>query len=100
MAAIDFATIPIVWKDCLGYSPRFASEQIEGFVGLPAAAFSTSEWVPFTSPQLREALFYESSHFVDRSIYQLMVGKALVSQGRLAWGLIAYYYASFFAAQA
>ena len=100
MAAIDFNLIPIVWKDCTGYSPRFASEQVEGYVGLPPAAFSTTSWVPFTSPQLREALFHEVVHFVDRSLYQLVVGKQLVSEGRLAWGLVAYYYSSFFAAQA
>jgi hypothetical protein len=104
MAGIDFQLIPVVWKDCLGYSPRFASEQVEKYVGLPAGAFPTSitttGWVPFTSPQLREALFHEASHYVDRSLYQLVVGKALVSGGRLAWGLVAYYYSSFFSAQA
>ncbi len=100
MAAIDFNLIPTVWKDCTGYSPRFASEQVEGYVGLPPTAFSTKTWVPFTSPQLKEALFHEAAHYVDRSLYQLVVGKQLVSNGRLAWGLVAYYYSSFFAAQA
>src|SRR5436309_7602196 len=103
MAGIDFQLIPVVWKDCLGYSPRFASEQVEKYVGLPPEAFPTSittkGWVTFVSPQLREALFHEASHYVDRSLYQLVVGKALVSDGRLAWGLVAYYY-SFFSAQA
>lgn len=100
MAAISFDLIPTVWKDCTGYAPRFASEQIEGYVGLPAGAFATTDWVDFISPLLREALFREASHYVDRSLYQLVVGKGLVSEGRLAWGLVAYYYSSFFAAQA
>ncbi len=100
MAGIPFSSISTVWKDCTGYSPRFASEQIEGYVGLPADAFSTSAWVPFASPQLREALFHEATHYVDRALYQLVVGKDLVSEGRLSWGLVAYYYSSFFSAQA
>lgn len=100
MAGILFSSIPIVWKDCTGYSPNFASEQVEGYVGLPSAAFSTTTWVPFTSPQLREALFHEVSHYVDRALYQLVTGKHLVSQGQLTWGLVAYYYSSFFSAQA
>lgn len=100
MAGIVFSSIPTVWKDCTGYSSSFASEQIEHYVGLPAAAFSTVSWVSFTSPQLREALFYEATHYVDRALYQLVVGKQLVNNGRLAWGLVAYYYSSFFAAQA
>lgn len=100
MAGIPFSSIPTVWKDCTGYSPRFASEQVETYVNMPATAFSTSTWVPFTSPQLREALFHEATHYVDRALYQIVVGKHLVSQGRLAWGLVAYYYSSFFSAQA
>jgi hypothetical protein len=101
MAGILFNSIPVVWKDCTGYSPRFASEQLEGYVGLPSAAFSsTTAWAPFTSPLLREALFHEATHYVDRALYQLVVGKYLVSWGRIAWGLVAYYYSSFFSAQA
>jgi len=100
MAGINFALIPTVWRDCTGYSPTFASEQIEGYVGLPAAAFSTTNWVPFSSPRLRESLFHEANHYIDRGLYQLVVGKHLVSSGRLSWGLVAYYYSSFFAAQA
>jgi hypothetical protein len=100
MAGINFLLIPTVWKDCTGYSQSFASEQIEVTVGLPAAAFATTAWVPFTSPRLREALFHEASHYIDRALYHLIVGKHLVSAGRIAWGLVAYYYSSFFAAQA
>jgi hypothetical protein len=80
MVGIDFSSIPAVWKDCTGYSPRFASEQVEGYVGLPGTAFSTTTWVEFTSPQLREALFHEATHYVDRALYQLAVGKHLVSE--------------------
>jgi hypothetical protein len=100
MAGILFSSIPLVWKDCTGYARRFASEQIERYVGLPPSAFSTTSWASFTSPQLREALFNEASHYVDRALYQLAVGKQLVSTGRLSWGLVAYYYSSFFSAQA
>ena len=100
MSGILFSSIPSVWKDCSGYSPRFASEQVEGYVGLPGEAFSTTSWVPFTSPQLRESLFREATHYVDRALYQLVVGKNLVRAGRLAWGLVAYYYSSFFSTQA
>ena len=100
MPVLAFNSIPTVWKDCLGYSPRFASEQIEKYVGLSDTAFSTPNWVKFISPQLREALFHEANHFVDRGLYQLVVGKALVNEGRLAWGLVSYYYSSFFTAQA
>src|SRR5262245_19731888 len=100
MAGIDFASIPTAWKDCAGFHPVFASEQIEGYIGLPAEAFSTTTWVPFTSPHLREPLFHEAVHYVDRALYQLVVGKTLVSEGKLAWGLIGYYYSAFFSAQA
>jgi hypothetical protein len=100
MAGIMFSSIPTVWKDCTGYSPRFASEQVENYVGVPSAAFTTTAWVSFSSPQLREALFHEATHYVDRALYQLVVGKHLVSSGRLSWGIVSYYYSSFFSAQA
>jgi hypothetical protein len=101
MAGIPFNSIPVVWKDCTGYSPRFASEQLEGYVALPPEAFSSTRApTPFSSPQLREALFHEATHYVDRALYQLVVGKHLISLGRISWGLVAYYYSSFFSAQA
>jgi hypothetical protein len=100
MAAIDFSLIAGAWKDCTGYANAFASEQIESYVNLPFAAFKTQHWTLFTSPQLKEALFHEANHYIDRSLYQLVVGKCLVSDGCLSWGLVAFYYASFFAAQA
>ncbi len=100
MAAIDFSLIGVTWKDCTGYINTFASEQIEAYVNLPFAAFTTQQWTAFSSPRLREALFHEANHYLDRSLYQLVVGKDLVSKGRLSWGMVAFYYASFFAAQA
>ena len=100
MAGIDFSLIGVTWRDCTGYTKSFASEQIESYVNLPFTAFTTQRWAPFGSPQLREALFHEANHYVDRSLYQLVVGKGLVSEGRLSWGMVAFYYASFFAAQA
>lgn len=100
MVGIDFSSIPVSWKDCTGYSRLFASEQIETFVQLPFSAFTTQHWNTFISPQLKEALFHEIQHYVDRSLYHLIVGKGMVCDGKIAWGLVSYYYSAFFAAQA
>ena len=97
---LDFGMVPVSWKDCTGYAQNFASERIENFVTFPAAGYSTSTWADFTSPRLKESLFYEIQHYVDRSLYHLIVGKWMVCSGALTWGLVSYYYSSFFAAQA
>jgi hypothetical protein len=78
----------------------FPSEQIESFVHLPFSSFTTQSWSTFISPRLKEALFYEAQHYIDRSIYHLIIGKWMVCEGRLSWGLVSYYYSTFFAAQA
>lgn len=100
MAGIDFTAIPASWKDCTGYSSRFPSEEIEAYVPLPFSGFTTKNWAPFVSPRLKEALFHEIQHYIDRSLYHLIVGKWMVCEGRTSWGLVSYYYSTFFAAQA
>jgi len=100
MAGMDLNTIAFSWKDCTGYAPMFPSEQIESFVHLPFSSFTTRNWSTFVSPRLKDALFYEAQHYIDRSIYHLITGKWMVCEGRLSWGLVSYYYSTFFAAQA
>lgn len=98
-AGIDFSIIPISWKDCTGYSNSFPSEHIETYVQFPAAGFDSRKAESFSSPRLIEPLFYEARHFADRALYQLIVGKWMICNDRPTWGLIAYYYSAFFAAQ-
>jgi hypothetical protein len=97
---IDFSILPTAWKDCTGYAPQFASERIEQYVTFPAAGFDTKTPASFSSPLLREPLFFEARHYTDRALYHLAVGKWMVCNNRPTWGLVSYYYSSFFSAQA
>lgn len=87
-------------SDCSGSS----TWTLHGFVAgrLPLKAETVNEGMPeeVTHPELKEVYFAEIQHFVDRSLYHLAVGKQLVVAGVPTWGLVSFYYAGFFAAQA
>lgn len=100
MAGMNFSNIAVSWKDCIGHASIYPSQYIESYVYLKFDTFSTKDWQSFSSPRLKEALFYEAQHYIDRSIYHLVTGKWLISEGRISWGLVSYYYSTFFAAQA
>lgn len=100
MAGIAWQDFAVVWKDCTGYAEWFPSDGIERYHSIPEEGYNTKTSVRFRSPRIAEPLFYEARHYTDRSLYQLLVGKALVLCGRPTWGLVSFYYAAFFAAQA
>jgi hypothetical protein len=99
-AGIDFSILPASWRNCTGFCEHFASERVERYVSFPAAGYNTQSPTPFVSPILSEPLFFEARHYTDRALYHLIVGKWMVCNSRPTWGLVSFYYAAFFAAQA
>jgi hypothetical protein len=87
------------FANCGGYAARDASEVVRRVlpVGFGEAGQRESS---VTLPMLTGAVFGEIQKYIDMSIYQIAVGRSLILGDRPTWGLIASYYASFFAAQA
>jgi hypothetical protein len=82
------------FSDCNGQSRSLVRDDVS--FRLATLAHVTSTPVTFWSDTLRNCLLTESEMFLDRAIYNLCAGKNLVSDGKLSWAIVTFYYSSFF----
>src|SRR5687767_1353850 len=87
-------------RDCTGSSSWFVHSFIAQRIALAFETLTTKKGERFSHPTMKEVSFSEAQHFVSRALYHLAVGKRLVSVGAPTWGLVSFYYSSFFSAQA
>src|ERR1051325_11246047 len=97
---LAFEHVVLALRDCTGASEWFLHDFIAKRIALPVYEITTTRAKPVSHPQLKDIIFAEAQHFVNRAVYHLAVGKRLIQSGSPTWGLVSFYYSSFFSAQA
>lgn len=100
MLPISIDILGSSWGRCSGYTDHYASEHIENYITIPADGFESSKGTLITAPKLKNSLFGEAQHYLDRAIYQICLSKRNFCEGAASWGLVGFYYSSFFSVQA
>jgi hypothetical protein len=99
VARLDLSHFALGYKDCSPQATLYTSDHIQKIVPITWETLTTQAPQQFKLPALKQTVFSEAQHYLDRSIYHLIAGKRNIADGYPTWGLVSFYYASFFAAQ-
>lgn len=91
-----FHSIVAKFRNVSGVCEGFVKDVIRTNPVLPLNQITTT-FQDFYSQDLRNSFFKEVNLYLDKAIYQYILGRRLLGEGNFSWGAVTQYYANFFA---